>query len=164
MSKLKRVVIMEEYVSITKNDSMALLLNQLIYWSKRTTDYNKFIQEEYNRVLTGKDTYKYGWIYKSYSELKHELMSSNSTKTIGRYLLKLIEMGYIMRKRNDKYKYDKKYLYRVNLINIINALHENGYEIPDYNFEIPNVPSKRSNVSSMGHGDPSEGHHDRAIA
>jgi hypothetical protein len=168
MAKLKRAVIREEYVAITKNDSMALILNQLIYWSKRTRDYKKFIQEERKRAtVEDKDNdtfFKYGWIYKSYSQLKHELMTSRSEKTIGRHLEQLVELGFISRKKNEKYKFDKKYKFRVNILNIINELNEHGYEMLDYKFEFQNVASKKPNVLPTGQNVPSTPTNDVAIA
>lgn len=164
MLKLRRAVVKEEYVAITKNDSMALILNQLIYWSNKTRDSKKFIQEEQKRSITGKSNYNYGWIYKSYSELKHELMTTNSVKTIGRNLSKLIELGFIDRKKNEKYKYDKKYLYRVNILNIIKKLNEHGYEMLDYKFEFQNVVSEKQKDITNCQTDPPNGQSDVAIA
>ena len=52
--KLKMAIIREEYVAITNSFQLALVLNQLLYWSERITDFDQFISEENNRRQTTK--------------------------------------------------------------------------------------------------------------
>ena len=67
VEKLKRAVIKEEFVTITKDFILAVILNQFIYWSDRVNDFDKMIEEERNnlaqfsvleKMRTIKDQYK----------------------------------------------------------------------------------------------------------
>ncbi|MEN8907981.1 MAG: winged helix-turn-helix domain-containing protein [Clostridiales bacterium] len=153
-SKLKRVVIKEEFVAITGNVITALLLNQMIYWSERIRDFDKFIEEEKKRVeMEGQDVkiaIQNGWIYKSYDELKEELMLTDSIKTISRHVNKLVEMGFLDRRRNPKFRYDRKYQYRVNLLTIINSLSEMGYNLQGYRVEFSKGQNDNCNCQTDG--------------
>jgi hypothetical protein len=147
-TKLKRAVIKEEFVAVTGNVITALILNQMIYWSERITDFDKFIEEEKERFSNeGKDIkidLQEGWIYKSYQELKDELMLTDSLKTISRHLKKLVDLGFLDRRRNPKIFYDRKYQYRVNLLVIKNKLNEAGYELQGYKVEFPKSQNENS--------------------
>ena len=46
-------------------------------------------------------------------------------------------MGYISKRNNPKYKWDRTLQYRVNLVNIAKDLKKNGYPLSDYKIEIP---------------------------
>ena len=140
VTKLKRAVVKEEYVAITGDITSAIILNQLIYWSERIKDFDKFIKEEKERFEAEgsevKIDFQQGWIYKSYDGLKDELMMiTDSTKTISRHVSKLVDYGFLDRRRNPKIRYDRTYQYRVNLIAIKNKLNEMGYELQDYKVE-----------------------------
>jgi predicted transcriptional regulator len=134
--KLKRVVIKEEYVALTGNIISALILNQFQYWSERVKDFDLFIKEEKKRFeAEGKEIkmeLQNGWIYKKYDELKDELMLTDSAKTVGRYLAKLVEAGFLDRRRNPSIKYDRTYQYRINLAKIAIELGKIGYSLQDY--------------------------------
>ncbi|WFD09765.1 DnaD domain-containing protein [Tepidibacter hydrothermalis] len=142
MDKLRKVVIKEEYIAITGEMLEAILLNQMIYWSEKVQDFDKFINEENERVKQYKEKNELiqelnnGWIYKKASELKEELMDIASEKTINRKLDNLVEKGYLDRRRNPKYKYDRTYQYRVNFMNLIKALFEKGYTLQNYKIDI----------------------------
>jgi hypothetical protein len=148
-TKLKRAVIKEEFVAITGNVITALILNQMIYWSERIDDFDEFIEEEKARFENeGKEiniNLQEGWIYKSYQELKNELMLSDSLKTISRHLKKLVDWGFLDRRRNPNVFYDRKYQYRVNLMIIRNKLNEMGYELQGYKVEFSNRQNENSN-------------------
>ena len=49
LKKLNRVVIKEELVQLTGDFKLAIILNQMIYWSERVKDFDKFIAEEKQR-------------------------------------------------------------------------------------------------------------------
>ncbi|CAH2213206.1 hypothetical protein [Tepidibacter aestuarii] len=80
----------------------AILLNQMIYWSEKVQDFDKFINEEnervqkYNEKSESIQELNNGWIYKKASELKEELMDIASEKTISRKLDSLVEKGYTL--------------------------------------------------------------------
>ena len=142
---LKRAVIKEEYVAITGDTTEAIILNQLIYWSERIKDFDKFILEEAQRKLQApnsssneEDTQEllHGWIYKKASELKDEIMSTDSEVTINRKVNSLVSKGLVDRRRNPKLRYDRTYQYRVNFHNLIVALAEKGYTLEGYRVDL----------------------------
>lgn len=47
--RLNRVVIKEELVALTGDFKLAIVLNQMLYWSERRSDADKFILEEIER-------------------------------------------------------------------------------------------------------------------
>lgn len=142
MKPLKRVVIKEELVELTGDFRPALILNQFIYWSERMYDADKYIMEEKERALKEDlviniDESK-GWIYKTAEELGEELMTGMSKSTLGRYIKQLVEKGYLIQRRNPKYKWDKTYQYRVNLYKIQLDLGKMGYVLEGYKL-LPNI-------------------------
>lgn len=130
--KLKCVVLTEEILSITGNTYEALILSQLIYWQKRVSDYDKFIEEEKQRAkANGKniDVPKTnGWIYKTATELASESLVVATDRTIRSYLLSLEDKGFISSRRNPEYKFDKTMQYRVNIDAVIKAVKSYGYD------------------------------------
>lgn len=142
MKPLKRVVIKEELVELTGDFRPALILNQFIYWSERMYDADKYIMEEKERALkedlvVNIDESK-GWIYKTAEELSEEIMTGMSQSTIGRYIKQLVDKGYLIKRRNPKYKWDKTYQYRVNLYKIQLDLGKMGYVLEGYKL-LPNI-------------------------
>lgn len=137
MDILKRVVIKEEFVKLTGDFKKAVILNQLIYWSQRVSDFDRFIKEENKRInnndIDTKPTpLQHGWIYKKAQDLSDETMLGLSKQTIGRILDDLCENRWIEKRRNPKYKWDKTYQYRVNLTKIAIDLNKLGYTLQDY--------------------------------
>lgn len=130
----KRVVIKEELVELTGNFTLAITLNQLLYWSLRVRDKDKFIHEEvsYNSTNTERNM-QYGWIYKTSEELSQEIMIGSQT-TVRRYLKDLVASEFIFERRNPnpKYKYDKTFQYRVNLNKIKKDLNSKGYKLDHF--------------------------------
>ena len=169
--RLRRAMIKEEYIAITGDLTEAVILNQMIYWSERVSDFDKFIQEEKKRCEAAGENVKdvpllNGWIHKSAAEMKDEIMSPESVKTISRKLNNLVEKGFLERRNNPQSFYDHKYQYRVNLIKIVEALNSKGYSLDGYrvdfsksakdksdNSESENMPesTKGQNVQSKGH-------------
>ena len=142
MKPLKRVVIKEELVELTGDFRPALILNQFIYWSERMYDADKYILEEKERALredlvVNIDESK-GWIYKTAEELSEELMTGMSKSTVGRYIKQLVEAGYLIQRKNPRYKWDKTYQYRVNLYKIQLDLGKMGYVLEGYKL-LPNI-------------------------
>lgn len=149
MERLKRVVIKEEFVALTGDYKLAILLNQLIYWSERIKDFDEFIKEE-NKRMNNNDIddkpiqLQHGWIYKKAEHLSSETMLGLSKQTIGRLLDKLCECGWIEKRRNPRYKWDKTYQYRVNIIKVAINLKEKGYVLQDYKIDFNNmIPSSK---------------------
>jgi hypothetical protein len=137
---LKRAVIKEEYIMITGDMMEAVILNQMIYWSKRVNDYDGFISEENTRRAqedksSSALTLLHGWIHKSAAELKDEIMSSDSPKTIMRKLDSLVKKGFLDRRNNPDHPYDRIYQYRVNFLVVIDALNKYGYPLDGFKVE-----------------------------
>ena len=105
-------------------------------------DADKYIMEEKERALkedliVNIDESK-GWIYKTAEELSEEIMTGMSKSTVGRYIKQLVEKGYLIQRRNPKYKWDKTYQYRVNLYKIQLDLGKMGYVLEGYKL-LPNI-------------------------
>ncbi len=154
MQKLKRVVIKEELLALTGDFRLAIVLNQLMYWSERVNDFDKFIKEEKERLKITNDQesgkiieYQNGWIWKKAEELVSECMlltlnnkgeSKNvSDVTMRSYIKTLVENGWVFERNNPnpKYKFDKTKQYRVNLKKINDDLKKLGYTLQGYKFE-----------------------------
>ncbi|MFT9075995.1 hypothetical protein [Ethanoligenens sp.] len=132
---LKRAVIKEEYIVITGDMMESVILNQLIYWSEKVRDFDQFIFENVKQTRendTAESLLLHGWIYKSADQLKDEIMSQDSTRTINRKLESLVTKKFLLRRRNPKDRYDHKYQYRVNFIAVMVALDEAGYALEGY--------------------------------
>ena len=125
------VIAREGVVKLLGDFRLAVVLEQLIYWSNKTRDYDKFLEEELE--LINKDGGKsdlekrYGWIYKTAQELADELMGIAAPPTIAKDLVTLEELGYIESRNNPKYKWDRTKQYRPNLVKIQKDLLELGY-------------------------------------
>lgn len=150
----KVAVVREELVVITGNYIKAILLNQLIYWSKRVKDSNLYFLEEKKRMQLERDSddspLSYGWIYKKAEELSEETMLNLNEKTIRTYLKELDDMGYIAQRRNPKYKWDRTIQYRVNLTKVIEDLNRIGYHIEEYIMLLPSGNFSNSNDDNSG--------------
>ena len=155
--KLKRVVIKEELVALTGKINEAIVLNQMIYWSERVKDSDKFIQEELERARKFadgseetlediKETLKSGWIYKTSEEMAEETMLGVSARTIDRVFKNLVDNGWLDRRKNPKYKWDKTWQYRVNLNKIQSDLLKLGYNLDGYS--LPNFDENNGNNSN----------------
>jgi len=132
--KTKKVVIKEELVKLTGDYKLAIVLNQMIYWSERIADFDEFIKEEqdaFNKEVIDQE-YQYGWIYKSALELSDECMITNSETTMRRYLTKLVETGYLYERKNPKFRWDKTMQYRLNVKKLQIDLHQIGFELEGY--------------------------------
>lgn len=145
ISKIKKAVIREDLLAITGDYRKAIILNQFIYWSERVSDADKFMEKE-NEIAqsNGEETRElfYGWMYKSADEMADEIMLGLSASQVRKYISNLVDMGYLSKRNNPKYKWDRTLQYRVNLVNIARDLKEKGYSLSDYKIAIPdNAPS-----------------------
>lgn len=129
--KLKRATIKEELVVLTGDCLKAVVLNQFIYWSERTRDFDAFIEEEKKRNPETVVNLTHGWIYKSAKELSDEVMIG-SHDTVARKLAELVKEGWIKRRNNPNYTWDRTYQYRPAIREIQIALQELGYALDGY--------------------------------
>ena len=130
--ELKKGVIKEELVALTGDWRSALVLNQLLYWSTRTKDADKFLEEERSRDPDMNVELTHGWIYKAASELAEELMIGVAETSILRYMSILVEKGWVDRRRNPRHKWDRTWQYRPNILKIQTDLQALGYALADY--------------------------------
>lgn len=156
VNKIKKAVLREDLLAITGDFRKAIILNQFIYWSERVSDADKFIEKE-NEIAknNGEEERElfYGWIYKTADELAEEIMLGLSASQVRRYVRDLVDMGFISKRNNPKYKWDRTLQYRVNLVNIAKALKEKGYPLSEYKIELPddlsNVHGRTINEAHM---------------
>lgn len=140
MEKIKKVVLREDLLAITGDFRKAIILKQFIYWSERVSDADKFIEKENEIARKNGEEEKelfYGWIYKTAEELSNEIMLGLSVSQVRRYINELVNMGFISKRNNPKYKWDRTLQYRVSLVNIAKALKEKGYPLSDYKINLP---------------------------
>ena len=152
--RLKRVVIKEELVELTGDFTKAVILNQFIYWSERTRDFDSFIEEEKKRLSKNKEESKiekqHGWIYKNADELSEEVMLGVTSKTIRKHISFLVDNGWINQRNNPKYKWDRTLQYRVNIYKIQRDLYEIGYSLEGYSLKFEETATPRNeNKSKM---------------
>jgi len=131
-SKQRVAVIRQPLVALTGNYKLALVLGQMLYWSERGYDVDDYILEERERNPDTKIDLTDGWIYKSGKDLVKDLMVDWSLKTTRRYLSTLVDAGYLDKRNNPKYKWDKCLQYRPNLYKIQRDLLAKGLVLDGY--------------------------------
>ena len=109
---LKVSLVREELLELTNDPLIAMLLNQLLYWSQRVTDVDLFYEEEKSPQKSSSP--KYGWFYKTAYELCEEAMLRVTPVTFRRYLKHLVERGWVQTRINPQNKWDRTTQYRVN--------------------------------------------------
>lgn len=137
-TKLKRIVIKEEYVALLNCPKAAVILGQFMYWIDKRYDYKDFFIEEKENYLkdlqvTESIDVKHGWIYKKSEELAEETLLCANATTIRRIITKIVEKGYLLERRNPKYRYDRTFQYRPNTNLILKDLNELGFR---FNYEM----------------------------
>ena len=139
MRKLKRVVVKEELVALTGDIIRALILNQFLYWTERVQDFDKFIEEEKERMSIEKEgeysfpiEKRHGWIYKSAEELAKEIMLNKHKTTVLRHIDFLVKNGWVEKRRNPRFKWDKTFQYRVNFKKLKEDLEKIGYSLQEW--------------------------------
>lgn len=158
--KLNRVVIKEELVALTGDFKLAIVLNQMIYWSERRSDADKFISEEIERfkhqslisdegMCINPIQPAHGWIYKKAEELVSETMIGSSAKTMLSYLNALVEKGWLQKRKNPRYDFDRTYQYRVDLFKIQTDLFSLGYCLEGYDLgEVTVIQNANTNLQN----------------
>jgi hypothetical protein len=122
----------EEFVDLTQDLLIAMVLNQLLYWSQRVRDFDLFLEEEKAFNTEHERPARYGWFYKSAIELSEETMLRLTKVTMRKYLHCLIENGWISERANPLNKWDRTTQYRVNLKNLHIDLQKLGWDLPGF--------------------------------
>lgn len=125
--ELRVAVIREEFVALTQDPLIAVVLNQLVYWTHRVKDFDLFLQEEKNLHPNCTLQLRHGWIYKTAEDLIEETMLQVSKSTMLRYLNILLTGGWIDKRTNTTDKWDKTTQYRVNSRKLQEDLLKLGY-------------------------------------
>jgi DNA-binding transcriptional ArsR family regulator len=154
---LKIAVLREEFSMLTGHYIQALALNQFVYWENRTKDAKLYREEEKQRFNSENESNEelpqYGWIYKTAEELAKEILLDVHPTTVRRHLKVLEEKGYLFKRTNSRYKWDKTYQYRVNLVKVVKDLERLGYPIKGYEWltagqDNKKPPSDKDNSSN----------------
>lgn len=155
--KLKRVVIKQELVELTGHHITALILNQFIYWSERTRDFDRYISEELERNPNTVVTLLRGWVYKTTDNLLGELMLDMSSTTLRRYMKRLVDVGYLNERHNPRVGWDRTLQYRPDMIKIQGDLHNLGYALDGYPLVIPTFKMKNGSLEMKNRTIENEG-------
>lgn len=148
----KRVVIREELFILTEHWLSALILGQFIYWSERTGEFDKFLEEEYARLEVPDEERiapTSGWIYKSTKQLKDELMVDISESTIRRRIKQLVESAWLHERTNPRVGWDRTLQYRPDLEKILFDLAVIGYILPGYKLKTAKMQELFEQIASF---------------
>lgn len=149
--RLKRAVIKEEFVELTGNHIAALILNQMLYWTERVEDFDRFLLETQLRQRNIDIELQGGWIYKNTKELSEELMVGLSHQSIRRYLQALIDAGFLQERNNPLNGWDRTMQYRVDIVAIVKALDKLGYALEGYTKLQPAIVHDGQSIVQNGH-------------
>lgn len=149
--RLKRAVIKEEFVELTGNHIAALILNQMLYWTERVEDFDRFLLETQLRQRNIDIELQGGWVYKNAKELSDELMVGLSHQSIRRYMQTLIDAGFLQERNNPKNGWDRTMQYRVDIVAIVKALDKLGYALEGYAKLQPAIVHGGQSIVQNGH-------------
>jgi hypothetical protein len=140
---MKKAVLREDMMELTQDVTQALVLGQMLYWTKTLDKVNDWLFEENKRlaeVELPQHEYNYGWIYKSAREMREDLMNSFSEDAIQRAFSALVTKGVLMKRNNPIVRYDRKLQYRVDIVFLRRLLKDRGYEMTD--FQLATIPQE----------------------
>lgn len=129
----KTVVLREEFVALTKEPLVAIVLGQLLYWTQRVKDFDLFLKEEGFFNPDCKAVLRHGWIYKTANDLIEETMICVDRTTMRRYLKTLMDRGWLEERSHPTHRWDKTSQYRLNLRKLQEDLLPLGFELPGIN-------------------------------
>jgi hypothetical protein len=126
----KMVPLREEFISLTNDPLIAIVLNQLLYWTQRVKDFDLLLEEERFFNPECNVSPRHGWIYKTSKELIIETMIRVDRTTMRRYLKTLIDKGWLEERSNPNNRWDKTSQYRLNLRKLQEDLWKIGFNLP----------------------------------
>jgi len=139
--RMKKAVLREDIMMLTQDVTQALVLGQMLYWTKTLDTVNNWIFEENKRLAESElpqHEYNYGWIYKSAREMREDLMCAFSEDAIQRAFSTLVTKGVFMTRSNPRVRYDRTLQYRIDLVFLRRLLKDRGYEMTD--FQLATIP------------------------
>jgi hypothetical protein len=140
---MKKAVLREDMMELTQDVTQALVLGQMLYWTKTLDKVNDWLFEENKRlaeVELPQHEYNYGWIYKSAREMREDLMNAFSEDAIQRAFSALVTKGVLMKRNNPFVRYDRKLQYRIDIVFLRRLLKDRGYEMTD--FQLATIPQE----------------------
>jgi len=139
---LKVAVIREEFVELTRDPRISVILGHFVEESLKVPDFDLFIAEENNShenyskekpsPSKGQSTFQHGWFCKSMPELLEETLLCVAGVTFRRYISYLIVRGWLQTRTNPQYKWDRRTQYRVNLRKLYSDLQKKGRSLPGF--------------------------------
>jgi hypothetical protein len=142
-TRMKKAVLREDMMALTQEVTQAMVLGQMLYWTKTLDKVNDWLFEENKRlaeVELPQHEYNYGWIYKSAREMREDLMNAFSEDAIQRAFSALVTKGVFMKRHNPIVRYDRKLQYRIDIIFLRRLLKDRGYEMTD--FQLATIPQE----------------------
>jgi len=132
---MKKAVLREDLMKITDDVVQAMVLGQMLYWTKTLDKVNDWLFEENKRLAEydfPQHEYNYGWIYKSAKQMREDLMNAFSEDSIQRAFASLTKCGVLLKRNNPLCGYDRKLQYRIDLVLLRRKLKEIGWEMTDF--------------------------------
>ncbi len=148
---LRVVVLREELVALTGDPYQAMALNQFLYWTERVHDFDKFLEEEYERNPDCNVELRHGWIVKRSKDLIKELMLNISEVTMRRIIASLVKNGWLEQTRRQDGRWNNTLCYRVNIKKVQIDLFDLGFPLNGFPLLIQHLQD-RSTSSSGGQG------------
>jgi hypothetical protein len=145
--KMKKAVLREDMMALTQDVTQALVIGQMLYWTKTLDKVNDWLFEENKRLAEAElpqYEYNYGWIYKSAREMREDLMNAFSEDAIQRAFSALVTKGVLMKRHNPLVRYDRKLHYRVDILLLRRLLKDRGYEMTD--FQLVTIPQEAESI------------------
>ena len=142
-TRMKKAVLREDMMALTQDLTQAMVLGQMLYWTKTLDKVNDWLFEENKRlaeVELPQHEYNYGWIYKSAREMREDLMNAFSEDAIQRAFSALVTKGVLMKRHNPIVRYDRKLQYRIDIVFLRRLLKDRGYEMTD--FQLATIPQE----------------------
>jgi hypothetical protein len=142
-TRMKKAVLREDMMALTQEVTQAMVLGQMLYWTKTLDKVNDWLFEENKRlaeVELPQHEYNYGWIYKSAREMREDLMNAFSEDAIQRAFSALVTKGVLMKRHNPIVRYDRKLQYRIDIVFLRRLLKDRGYEMTD--FQLATIPQE----------------------
>lgn len=142
-TRMKKAVLREDMMALTQDVTQAMVLGQMLYWTKTLDKVNDWLFEENKRlaeVELPQHEYNYGWIYKSAREMREDLMNAFSEDAIQRAFSALVTKGVLMKRNNPIVRYDRKLQYRIDIVFLRRLLKDRGYEMTD--FQLATIPQE----------------------
>lgn len=132
----KICVLRESFLELTGNYKKAIILNQFVHWATVKMETDDMYRREFAiyEQANGKVNFtpSYGWIYKSSDELADDTMLGLTRGNMRKYIVELVEAGFLTERRNPNVNWDKTMQYHVNLGFIQQELNKLGYSLDGF--------------------------------